>query len=414
MVEHWKRKIRFIWFGQSVSLLTSSMLQMCLIWYLTERTGSATVVTWATLAGFLPQAIMGPFVGAVIDRFPKKRVLIFADLFIACASLVLVVFTSLGELPIPLILLILVLRSLGTSFHEPTAQAIVPLIVPKEELPRYAGFAQAFETISMLLSPSLSVVLYSIWKLESILFLDVIGAVIAVLFLAFIPIPQEKKEGETSSEKSKINVWKDTKEGLGIMGKIPGIYSLMAVGFLYTSMYSPIGSLYPHITMVYFGGSTAQSAVVEVIFSCGTMVGALLLGKFGGKFPPYLGLFGSIFVYGFGSFLVGCLPSTGYFFFVALSFMIGASTPFYHGVSSSIYQMKIPPEYLGRAFALALSARRFGMPLGLLIGGAFADEVGVNVMYRVAGGLAMCLAFIGPHLPGIREQGGGKEVNWKK
>lgn len=399
MVEHWKRKIGLIWFGQCVSLMTSHMLQMCLIWYLTELTGSAAVVTWATLAGFLPQAILGPFVGVVIDRVEKKWLIICADLFIAFASLGLVFFASLGELPVWIILVCLALRSLGAAFHEPTAQALTPLLVPREDLPRYAGFAQAFETFSLLLSPSLSVVLYSIWALESILFLDVLGAVVAVLFLGFIPIPKEEKV-----EQKKLEFWKETKEGLSVMRGISGIYSLMAMGFLYCALYSPIGSLYPHITMVYFEGSTGQSAFVEVIFSCGTMLGALVLGKVGGKFPPFLGVFGSIFLYGFGSFLVGCLPSTGYMVFVGLSFMIGMSTPFFHGVTSSIYQVKIPSEYLGRAFALSLSAKRFGMPVGLLIGGNFADVYGVNVMYQVAGGLAMILAMVGPFFPGVREK----------
>lgn len=392
MLLHWKRKIGLVWLGQSVSLLTTSMLQMCLIWYLTQRTGSATIVTVATLAGFLPQAILGPFVGAVIDRFQKKTVIIFADLFIAFASCILAFFASLGELPIPFILLILVFRSLGTAFHEPTAQALTPLLVPKEYLTKYAGFAQAFETASMLLSPSLSVVLYAVWPLEKILFLDVLGALVAVLFLLCVKIPVEER---SEKQQKKLNVWQETKEGLGIMKGISGVFSLMFVGFLYTAMYSPIGSLYPLITMVYFGGDTTQSAFVEVIFSCGTMLGALCLGKFGGSFPPYLGLFGSIFLYGLGGFSIGHLPTSGYLFFVIISFFMGTSTPFYYGISHSIYQQTIPAEYLGRAFALAQSARRMGMPLGLLIGGQFADTFGVNVLYRVAGLSAMVLAVVG-------------------
>lgn len=390
----WKQRIGTIWIGQSVSLLTSNMMQMCLIWYLTEQTGSALVVTFATLAGFLPQALFGPFVGAVVDRFQKKTVLILADLFIACASFVLVLVASTGELPVGLIFFILVIRSLGTAFHEPTAQSITPLLVPREHLPQYAGFAQAFETLSLLLSPSLSVLLYSVWKLESILFLDVIGAIFAVILLLFVSIPREIKEKSENKLSIKL-IMQETKEGFAVMKDISGIVPLMVVGFLYTSLYSPIGSLYPHITMVYFEGSTAQSAFVEVIFSCGTLLGALLLGKFGGKFSPYLGLFGSIFVYGFGAFIVGCLPPSGYIYFVGLSFLIGSSTPFFHGVSRSIYQLKIPSEYLGRAFALSQSTRRLGMPFGLLLGGQFADLLGVNVLYRVAGFLIMVLAVVG-------------------
>lgn len=395
----WKQKIIRVWMGQSVSLLTSSIMQMCLIWYLTLRTESAFIVTIATLAGFLPQALLGPFVGAIIDRFQKKTVIILADLFVASASLVLAFSAMLGELEIWFILLILVVRSLGTSFHEPTAHGITPLLVPKEHLTRYAGFSQGFETVSMLLSPSLSVVFYEIWSLEVILFLDVIGALVAVSVLLTVPIPKENRENKGE----KLNIWKETKEGLALMKDISGIYSLMLVGFLYTMLYSPVGSLYPHITMVYFQGTTAESAFVEVIFSCGTMFGALFLGHFGGKFAPHIGLFGSIFIFGLGSFAIGLLPSSGYLIFVLISFVMGSSTPLYHGISRSIYQIKIPSDYLGRALALAQSARRLGMPIGLLVGGQVADILGVHVMYRMAGVLIMVLSLVGSRLSGIKE-----------
>lgn len=391
MDESWKKKIAIVWLGQSISLLTSSVLQICLIWYLTFRTQSASIVTVATLAGFLPQALLGPLVGAVIDRFPKKTVIILADLAIAVSSLILAYFTAQGELPVSLILLMLVFRSLGTAFHEPTVQAITPLLVPKEKLTQYAGFAQAFETISMLISPALSMVLYEYWNLEFIILLDVLGAVLAVCCLLCVAVPKE----EPKMQQEKMNVWGETKEGLRLMGEIPGIYSLMLIGFLYTMLYSPVGSLYPHVTMVYFGGTTKESAFVEVVFSLGTLLGALLLGKFGHILPKQLGLFGSIFGYGLGAFAIGSLPQGGFQIFVGISFCMGATIPFYHGISRAIYQLKIPQEYLGRAFALAQSFRRLGMPIGLLLGGQFADGIGVEVLYQFAGCGAMGLALWG-------------------
>lgn len=401
MESQWKRRITVVWIGQSVSLLSSTVLQMCLIWYLTFRTQSASIVTLATLAGFLPQALLGPLVGAVIDRFPKKQVIILADCAVACTSLVLAYFTAQGELPVPLILFLLVLRSLGTAFHEPTVQAITPLLVPQSNLTQYAGFAQAFETVSMLLSPALSVVLYEAWDLEYIILLDVLGAFLAVGCLLCVPLP---KEDLVKKQENKMQVWAETKEGLDRMGQIPGIFSLMLIGFLYTILYSPIGSLYPHITLVYFGGSTQDSAFVEVVFSTGTLLGALILGKVGSKLNKRLGLFGSIFGYGCGACAIGFLPNTAFWSFVVISFFMGITIPFYHGVSRAIYQLKIPQEYLGRAFALAQSSRRLGMPLGLLIGGQFADGIGVDVLYRLAGGGAMVLALWGLRLKEIGDK----------
>ena len=66
---HWKQKFLILWTGQAISIFTSSVIQMAIIWYLTEKTGSATILSLATLVGFLPQAIMGPFIGVLIDRY---------------------------------------------------------------------------------------------------------------------------------------------------------------------------------------------------------------------------------------------------------------------------------------------------------------------------------------------------------
>ena len=65
-----------IWSGQAVSLLGSQLVQFALIWWLTETTGSATVLAMASLVGFLPQVILGPFVGVLVDRWNRRRVMV--------------------------------------------------------------------------------------------------------------------------------------------------------------------------------------------------------------------------------------------------------------------------------------------------------------------------------------------------
>ncbi len=389
MKKNWKRDIVTIWVGQSVSLLTSSVMQMSLIWYLTATTGSALVLTFATIAGYMPYAFMGTFAGVFIDRFDKKKILIFADLFIALISIVLAVSALMGELHVWIILVALVFRSIGMAFHEPTAQALMPLFVPQKNLAQASGFVQAFDSISMLLSPSIAILLYEIWDLHFVLAIDAVGASIAIVLLLFIKFPKQKI---VSAKEKPIKLLEETKEGIKVIRSYEGIFALVIIGVIYTIIYSPIGSLYPHITMVYFGGSTAQSGFVEIIFSSGSLLGALVLGVLGAKLPKSFGLIGSIFLYGLGVFLTGSLSPDGYWIFVVLSFIVGFSIPFYHGIVRTIFQTNIKEEFLGRAFALSQSARRLAMPIGLLLGGVFSDVFGVNIIYMIAGLSAMVLA----------------------
>ena len=75
-IRNWKQDFYTIWAGQAVSLITSGVLQMAIIWHLTNTTGSAMVLSMATLVGFLPQAVLGSAIGVLVDRWNRKMVMI--------------------------------------------------------------------------------------------------------------------------------------------------------------------------------------------------------------------------------------------------------------------------------------------------------------------------------------------------
>lgn len=399
MQSRWKAKILTIWLGQSFSFLTSSVLQMAIIWHITQETGSAAMITYATICGFMPQTILGPFAGVFIDRLPKKTVIILSDGLIAIASFALGLVALYGNMPIWMIYIVLVIRSLGTAFHDPATQALTPLIVPSESLTQYAGYYQAFDSVCLVLSPGLSIILYECFDFHVIAFFDVAGAICASLLLLGVSFQEEIVP---KKDQPKINYIQETKEGFRVIRSYEGMIALMVLGAVYSLFYSPIGSLYPLMTMQYFDGSTAQSGLVEIIFSLGSLTGALILGRLGSKLSKHTGLFCSILFYGITVGLSGCLPNTCFWVFVAISFATGFTTPFFHGIVKALYQLTIPSEYLGRAFSLLLSVRRIGFPLGLLFGGQLADALGIQVLYQLSGVLCILLAVVASRWPSLR------------
>jgi len=84
---HWKARFFTIWTGQQLSIVGSRAAQFALVWWLTTTTGSATVLASASLVARVPQIVLGPFVGALIDRWNRRLVMIVADSFIAPVSL---------------------------------------------------------------------------------------------------------------------------------------------------------------------------------------------------------------------------------------------------------------------------------------------------------------------------------------
>jgi len=84
---NWKRRFFTIWTGQAFSLFGSSLVQFALIWWITQKTGSATILATATMVALLPQIFLGPIAGALIDRWNRRLVLIVADGSIAFFTL---------------------------------------------------------------------------------------------------------------------------------------------------------------------------------------------------------------------------------------------------------------------------------------------------------------------------------------
>lgn len=71
----WKRSLAIVWIGEFFSVLTSSILQMGLIWHVTLTTGSASALSFVSLAAFLPMALLGAFAGTIVDRTSIKRLM---------------------------------------------------------------------------------------------------------------------------------------------------------------------------------------------------------------------------------------------------------------------------------------------------------------------------------------------------
>jgi MFS transporter, DHA3 family, macrolide efflux protein len=164
---YWKRVFFAIYTGQFFSLLSSAAVQFSIIWWLTDTTGgSSLILTLAGLAGFLPQAILGPVAGTITDRYSRKLVMITADMTVALGSLALFVSMYFFEPSILLVILVLIIRSLATAFHMPAMQASVPLIAPEEHLTKVSGWGQTVGSISNIAGPAVGMSLLALSSIE--------------------------------------------------------------------------------------------------------------------------------------------------------------------------------------------------------------------------------------------------------
>lgn len=390
MHTQWKRTFALIFSGQIFSILTSFMVQFSVIWHLTETTGSAAVLMIAGLAGFLPQAVLGPFIGVWLDRWNRKITMIVADSVIALTSLVLGAYYLWGDPSLWIVYAVLLIRSTASSFHAPAFQAAIPLIAPADQLTRVAGWHQLVFSSSSVLGPALGIAVYSATSLGTVLLLDVIGAFIANLMLLMVKIHQPKPEAvQTPSFKKEFII------GWNAFLSAKPIVTITIVMAVFSVVFMPLAMLFPLMTLAHFGRGGYSASLIEAVFGIGMILGGALLSVFASKWKDssYMSL--SLVVMGVTCVLSGVIGSNAFIVFVILSFFMGAAAPLFNGPYMAMIQKSYEPEKLGRVLSFVTSIGLLSSPIGLALAGPIVDRFGVQVWFFWAGIVVIVLgAFI--------------------
>lgn len=389
MLKNINKTFLIVYTGQAISQLTSSILQMAIVWYLITETNSSNIVALSGIVGFLPQGVLGLFIGVFIDRFDRKKIMIISDLLIAAASLSLSVSGFFGEISIPLIMIVLFIRSVGIAFHVPSLQAITPLIVSKDELPKYSGYSQTLQSISLLLSPVLASFFFSIWSLQAIVMLDVLGAIIGVFTLCIVTIPKIKIDFENT----KIDIALEMKEGIATLKK-NRLFNFMLLGAAFSIVYIPIFVLYPMMTLSYFDKNQWYAGAIEVVFAIGMLIGSLVLGATGGGKRKIVTIAFFCFIIGISLSISGILGKNMFIGFALCSTLLGFATPFYQGLQVVVFQQKIQEKYLGRVMSLSGSLMAIGTPIGIGLSGIISDKIGVENFFLYSGILIIFISIL--------------------
>ena len=388
----WKKPFFTIAVGQAVSLIGSSGVQFALIWWLAERTASPMIMGLAGLVAFLPMTLLSPFAGVAADRYSRKTICIAADLSMGAAALVYAVLLFFADLPVWTVLVVLCLRGVGGTFHQPSIQSIIPQLVPADSLVKVNGWMQLMTSGSFILGPVIGAALYAVAPMPVILLTDVAGAIFASVALGVVKIPRIEQAAAGTQ-----NFFRQFKEGMQVYKEDGKLFLLVLAEALCMFFFAPLSSFYPLMTSDFFGLSALHGSVVEMVFAVGMMVAALLFSsvlkvkrKIG---VSYLGLVGI----GVTSVVCGLVPPVfaGWVVFTVTCCFMGAFGNVHSIPMTAYMQETIAPEKMGRAFSLLALISSLTMPVGLLISSPIAEKVGVHTWFFISGiGILLIVAVV--------------------
>lgn len=394
----WKRNVTLFLAGQTASMFGSLLVQFAVVWHLTIRTQSGAVMMWAVVFGMVPQAIMSVFGGVWADRHSRKALIIGSDLAIAALSLVMALVLASGVDHLWVVLLALGLRSACMGVQSPSVNAVLPQIVPEDQLLRINGVNQSLASIMMLAAPGVAAAMYAGLGVQSLFFVDVATALAASALLLLIPVAKVASAAP-GSEGDDVAADGDAR---------PGYFADLVGGLRYIRSHRPVQWLMVLFTVAMvligapsylttlmvvrtFGGEVWMVSGNEIAWAIGMLAGGAVMAVFAARLTNrFLLIVGAVVVSGALTSALGL--ATNLWVFYAIGLLLAFAFTFMNTPAFTILQETVEPEMLGRVFGFVGIVMSVAMPASMLVFGPLADRFSVESLLVVAG--ILLLAFM--------------------
>jgi len=386
------RNFILLWAAQCISSAGDSFTFLALTIrineFYTDAGESARAIGLVLIAFALPQLILGIFAGTLVDRWDRKWIMIISD--VLRALIIPAFFLIRSPADLPLAFLIAFLASSFSVFFYPARTALLPKMVPEDQLMTANGWMQMGNTIARLTGPILAGIVVSKWGSDVAFGIDSVSFLVSALLLvgmSGLATRVLKKEEQQQS------TWEGIKEGvryatgsrllqgvtLGISIAMLGLgaVDVLFIPFLRHILHAPIEAL---------GGLMAAQGV-------GMFVGGLIIGTLGKNLRPLIVAILAMFLLGISIGLVGFAPTYTYGFILLP--LAGFTIPPLNASLQTMLQRGVPNEILGRAGSVMDMAISVASLLSMGAAGWMGDLIGLRETFMISGimlvlgGLAM-------------------------
>jgi len=360
-----------VWLGQIVSVLASAMSQFALTIFMFEKTQSATALGLMQVFFITPFLLISPIAGVMVDRYNRKAMMMISDLTAGIATILILIFQSLGILEFWHLYFASVIYGLGMAFQWPAYSAAISTMVPKEQYARANGMMSLVEAGPGVIAPLLAGALLPIIGLTGILFFDVATFLIAIgaLMIVHIPQPPRTKEGE----QGRGSVWKEAAYGFKYIFARPSLLGLQLT-FFAGNLFSGIGmTLFAPMVLSRTGNDSLLLGSAQTAGAVGGLIGGVIMSAWGGFKKRVHGVLFGWMISGLGMAILGL---TGGLPTWLIGMVIGAIViPLVNGSNQAIWQAKVAPDVQGRVFSARRLIAWFTNPISPIIAGTLADFV---------------------------------------
>lgn len=356
------------WAGLVASFTGSGLTRFALSVWVYQESRDAEAFALLLFVGILPLSLGSLVAGPLVDRWDRRRVLVAATLLSRVPTAAVALLWWQGGLELWHIYLALIVNGLASAFVLPAFDASVRMLVPREGLARASGFSQLMQTLGIVVGPPLAGAVLVAFGLGSVLVLDIASALVALVALALVRIPNP------AGAPTGGGVWSVLDDfAVGLR------YVLDRPAFVFLSVFLALtvfGSAFVYALsgpLVLGLGNEATIGIVYAAYGSGAVVGALAVGAWGGPGRRMPGILVATLVVGLGTLASGLRPDVVW---IAVTIaVVGAAQSVLLALNRVVFQEHAAPEMLGRVFAFRMVLTAAAQAAGIVLAGSLAARV---------------------------------------
>ncbi len=383
-----------LWVGQVISFFGDRVHQIALASIVYGLTGSALALSLVFVAATLPNLVLGPLAGTLVDRWDQKQVLVVSDLLRAAAVLLIPIAAVQNiVLVYPLVFLITSI----SIFFRPARTAILPRIVRDDELVTANSASWIGETAADVLGyPAAGFFVAFLGSAVALAFwFDAATYVASAVMITTMSIPPVRRV-VAGVGRAGTGIWSETIAGWRFLRSEPVLLAntLQAVAAQFTIGVT-IALALPYAGHLLERGTLdlqAAYGLLEAGIGVGNLIGGFIVGLIGSRIAK-----GPTVIIGYVAFgactaalaLTGNLAAA-----IGLMFGIGVANMVFVIPSQTLFMERTPRDMLGRVVGLRFSVVFGSMTVAMAMSGLLAETVGIPLvlatfgLVSVAAGLA--------------------------
>ena len=379
------RDFRIFWIGQCVSLMGTWMQRTALIWLVYAMTDSPFLVGLVGVAQFLPMLLFTLFAGAVVDRFPKRKILIVTQSLLMLQAFALAMLAFFNSEQYWQLLLLCAFLGITTTIDMPARLSFFADLVGKEDVMNAVSLNSSIVNLARIIGPAVAGIVMMKFG-AAVCFL-----INALSFLAVIYSLTRIETKDSVAPPQKRNMLEEVKEGLAYIKNDETLY-LNAVFLAIVSTFAMNSEvIIPVFAKTVLGmGAGAYTKLLSAA-GAGSLAGAVTMASLSKK-----GVRKWILLVGAAATLsVQVLMAIAWNYALALLFvaMIGFFNLVFLNAGNSIFQVYAPDKYRGRVMSVYSFLTQGSLPVGNFFAGTAMQAFGGWAGYPACGLTAfICLA----------------------